>query len=981
MNKDPSNPPGKEEKEPQFVPAKSTKPESKAICAIHHVTKEVYCTDCYTFFCCRCMVDHLREKHLLSIFRSIDDLKGDLTMKLQEKIKVIEESQQEISKIKTKLVKGAADFRDDKKLDALYREIELNLKTTINDKKKEKNELYSKMNKLARDLDTKECSHITKLNSVQEDSKKISAGQPETVIEWTEKLLSEGGRKKGGEAKDVSKPVEGKFEGKFEGKYEGEVKFETEDKKEAEVLKGKEAESKEVWDKKVQDILEEAEKVKNEEMKSTLEQIEMKVIHQFYEAHFKDEIVKSTKQLEDYKKQAVELDAEIEAKKAFAKEMEEHQAKLQNEIKAVEKQIEDGRSYLKKIDVEYYKQEDKKIKEKIEKLKEASETIKEGQAGIQAQFGPLLKDIKEGRESLARMKLEDFTNKAKEMADGVAARAKQVQKISEDQKEKTQELEGLIKDIAQGKSALANLDVEGYKAEGARLTASLNVLKEEAKKVLSAQNDKTKELEAVSEKIKDGRTALKNMNLKDFEDKAKEMREAVAGRKQRAEEIKTEQDKAMGDLRKLAKESEVEIKKLMEDCKKKADALKDRTGKLEANSGVVKAAQAQTEQELKAIAEGIAKTGKKALEEIKDRIKKAEDLKGEIEGKKRAADALKIDQAREIAKVTQIGEDVKGVFEAQKTDLKKCLQCGKAKCIACGLKCGCNNFYCKECVPGSIKYLFYSIDFTKCPNCQKNVCKACLGCEFCHKSCKDCVEKCSSCGKKGCKDGMCLIKCQLCEKKGCKDCFKNCRKCNKPTSPDDFQKCSACGKNTCIQCLPKCEVCGKRVCGDCNSTCPCTKVSCNTCLELCNICQKNTCKFCLIPKCTKCGLKYGRECSTTCTECKSPCCNKCIKKCEACQKNNCGCCKKECKEDKCKKLYCQKSNILCPLCMQPYCPSCSIDCNTCKKKFCVNCKINCEGCPKLYHKECIEECAKCKKKKCKACREECKFVGNIIFKQ
>lgn len=704
-----TNPPGKEEKHPSIVSKKQAEPISKAICETHNASKEVYCEDCDKFFCCRCMVDHLRVRHNLRMFKSIDDLKEDLTTKLGEKIAVIQSSQTDISKIKSLLVNGAADFRDDKKLDALYKEIEANLKTTINERKKEKNELYSRMNRLVRELDTKECSHTTKLNSVQEDKKKIAKGQAETVIEWTEKLVSEGvfgkeaERQKRGEAKDVNKVIE--------DKKEAEVVLEAEDKKETEVSKVQEPDNNAEFKKKVQKILDEADKVKKEEMKSTLQQIEMKVIHKFYDDHFKDEITASTKQLEDYKKQAEQLDAEIKAKQAFAKNMEDEQAKLQKQIQEVQKQIADGRSYLKTINVQYYVQEDARIQEKIRQLNEASEAIKGEQAGLKAQFGPLLKDVEEGRRSLAQMKLEDFKASAKAMTDGVALRAEEAEKIKEEQKRKSEELNGLIMDITKGKSALANLDVEGYKTEGARLTASLKELKEKAMRVLNAQNDTTNELEAVNKEIKDGRTALKNMNLKDFTDKAKEMKDAVAERKRIAGEIKTEQDRAIEDLRRVAEESKGEIKRLMEDCKAKADALKNRTGGLEVASGQVEADQARTKKELKAIAEGIAITGKKALEEIEARKGKAEELKAKIEAKIRDAEALKVDHGAEIAKVTQIGEDVKGVFAAQKTDLSKCSQCGKAKCIACGEKCqcGCEKFYCKDHASESIKYpfLFY----------------------------------------------------------------------------------------------------------------------------------------------------------------------------------------------------------------------------------------------------------------------------------
>lgn len=596
-----TNPPGKEEKHPSIVSKKQAEPISKAICETHNASKEVYCEDCDKFFCCRCMVDHLRVRHNLRMFKSIDDLKEDLTTKLGEKIAVIQSSQTDISKIKSLLVNGAADFRDDKKLDALYKEIEANLKTTINERKKEKNELYSRMNRLVRELDTKECSHTTKLNSVQEDKKKISKGQAETVIEWTEKLVSEGvfgkeaERQKRGEAKDVNKVIE--------DKKEAEVVLEAEDKKETEVPKVQEPDNNAAFKKRVQEILDEADKVKKEEMKSTLQQIEMKVIHKFYNDHFKDEIDRSTKLLEDYKRDAKQLDAEIKAKQAFAKNMEDEQAKLQKQIQEVQKQIADGRSYLNTINVKYYTEEDEKIKQKIRQLNEASEAIIKEQAGLKAQFGPLLKDVEEGRRSLAQMKVEDF------------------------------------------------------------------------------------------------------------EAKAQEMKDAVAERKRIAGEIKAEQDRAIEDLRRVAEESKAEIKRLMEDCKAKADALKNRTGGLEVASGQVEADQARTKQELKAIAEGIAITGKKALEEIEARKGKAEELKAKIEAKIRDAEALKVDHGAEIAKVTQIGEDVKGVFAAQKTDLSKCSQCGKAKCIACGKKCdcGCEKFYCKDHFSESIKYpfLFY----------------------------------------------------------------------------------------------------------------------------------------------------------------------------------------------------------------------------------------------------------------------------------
>ena len=983
MYKDPQNPPGKEEKHPPIDPQKPEKPgkpKLKANCEIHGVNKEVYCEDCDKFFCCRCMVDHLREKHDLKMFKCIDDLKGDLTKKLDEKIEVIENSQKEISTARNMLVKGAADFRDDKKLDALYKEIEANLKETINERKKEKNELYSRMNRLARELDTKECSHTTKLNSVQKDSKKISEGKAEAVIAWTEKLVSEGvfGKKarmqKGGEAKDVNKVIE--------DKKEAEVILEAEDKKETEVLKAQEADNNAELKKKVDEILDEAEKVKKEEMKSTLEQIEMKVIHRFYDSHFKDEIVKSTKQLDDYKRDIAKLNAEIEEKKEYAKKMEKHQASLQKQIKEVEKQIVDGRNYLMTIDVQYFKQESEKMKQKISERIRDSEAIKGDQEGIQAQLKPLLKDIEEGRKSLAQMKLEDFRAAAKAMTDGVASRAEEVKKIRQDQIEKTEQLNGLIKDIAEGKSALANLDVEGYKAEGNRLIARLNALKEEAMRVSNVQNDRTRELEAVSTDIKDGRTALKNMNVEDFKAKAHQMEEAVAVRRRTAEEIKAEQDLAIEDLRKVARETKAEIKTLMDDCKAKADALKNRTGGLEVASGEVEASQARTKKELEDIVKGVVKEGKKALEEIEARKGKAEELKAKIEAKARDAEALKVDHRAEIAKVTQIGEDVKGVFDAQKTDLKKCLQCGKAKCIACGLTCGCKNFYCKECLPGSIKYLFHSIDSIKCPNCKKSVCKTCIGCDFCKKSCKDCVQKCSLCDKKGCKEGECLSKCQLCEKKGCKDCFKACRKCNLITSPDHFQKCSACDKDTCTKCLEKCDVCVKGACKDCIIKCPCGKASGKNCLEPCKLCPNKTCKFCL-KKCTKCGLDYGRECSKTCEDCKNSYCNKCIKKCETCQKENCGCCKGECNQVKCKKLLCKSSLVSCVQCGKLYCGNCAVDCEKCKKKVCVDCKINCEECKKPYDKACgnIEACAKCKKLKCKTCRDGCKFVGILIFNQ
>lgn len=711
-----ANPPGKEEKLPSFDPQKQSETTSKAKCTIHNASKEVFCTECQMFFCCRCMVEHLQDKHKIQMFKTIDDLKENLKEKLSEKINGIQESQKGISEIKNKLVQAAAAFRDDKKLDALYKEIEANLKTTINGRKKEKNELHSRMNKLARDLDTKECYHTTKLNLVKEDKKNISDGKAEAVIEWTEKLAVEGvfikgaERKKGGEAKDVVMPGEGKLEGQFVQ--------EAEDKKEGEVPKVKEADNNAEFEKKVQEILTEAEEMKKEEMKSTLEQIEMHVIHKFYTDHFHDEIVQSTKLLEDYKKEAEQLKAEVDAKKKLAKEMEEVQVSLQKQIEEVEKQIKDGRSYLNTINVQYYKQEDERIKQKIIELNKDSETIKGSQERIKADFEPLLKSIKDGRNSLAQMKVEDFKNKAKEMG------------------------------------------------------------------------------------------------------------EAVAKRLERAGEIKAEQDKAINDLRSEAEKGQGAIKTLMDDCKAKADALKDQTGDLVAASGKVKAAQAQTQKELKDIADGVAKTGKEALEEIKERAVEAEALKATIQGKKKDADALKIDQEAEIAKVTQLGEEVKGAFDAQKTDLKKCLQCGKAKCIACGLKCGCNNFFCKECVP----------EKTKCPNCKKDFCKACLGCNICGKSCKDCVLKCPSCGKKGCKEEGCLVKCHLCDLKGCKDCFKDCRKCKKPTSPDHLGKCSACGKDSCSSCLGNCGECKKpydKECGDIEACAKCGKLKCKTCRDGC----------------------------------------------------------------------------------------------------------------------------------------------------
>ena len=357
-------------------------------CSQHHnAKKKIYCQTCEKFFCCRCMIIHIQKIHEVMHLQNIDQMKAKFTGSLEEEIDEYKGMMKELKAQKHILVKEAAAFRSDKGLEDHHKKLEEWLREVFTTLKQDKNGHHKNMTLLLKRMDNKELDLERAYNALEADQKDIEQGNSSTLFRWN---------------KNFHKRIERQQEKKELVSSQTKMFAEAAEK------------------------IKESTKLKDEETTKMVQSVESGLIQRFYEVFCSATILKHTKTLQEYEEEIMKVKQKSEKHREEAEKMGKIQEELKTGLQELQKQIADGKSYLKNLNLQSFKDQEADLKKTIAALKKSKEAIEADNAARAVEKESLSMQILEKTKVLEEMK------KSKKEATDVKKKIENLKKTAAD---------------------------------------------------------------------------------------------------------------------------------------------------------------------------------------------------------------------------------------------------------------------------------------------------------------------------------------------------------------------------------------------------------------------------------------------------------------------------------------------------------------------------------------------------------------------
>jgi len=162
-------------------------------CTSHkEARKEVKCTLCKDYFCPRCIISHLREKHKIDYLTHIDDASDLSKERLIKSVKLWDDEKMVMAKEKSKYLEKARKLQDGKDLNEAYEKSMQQMKKAIDEIKKARNDMAKLYLTAAKKVGEKEIDYERRCALGIEMSKKMEKETDidEVLIGGADRLMS-----------------------------------------------------------------------------------------------------------------------------------------------------------------------------------------------------------------------------------------------------------------------------------------------------------------------------------------------------------------------------------------------------------------------------------------------------------------------------------------------------------------------------------------------------------------------------------------------------------------------------------------------------------------------------------------------------------------------------------------------------------------------------------------------------------------------